>query len=86
MILDTILNRRQASIKRHLAKTFTWRIIGTLDTMVLSWFVTGNPMTAVKIGGLEVFTKMVLYFIHERVWFRLNFGLPHRPENSDKNV
>ena len=40
-----------SSYKRHLAKTITWRIVGTLDTIVLSWIITGNPITGLKIGG-----------------------------------
>lgn len=63
------------SYKRHLAKTFTWRVVGTLDTIVLSWIITGNPLTGFKIGLAEVITKMVLYYLHERVWF--NFGFPN---------
>jgi uncharacterized membrane protein len=69
---------KNPSVKRHMAKTITWRIVGTLDTMLLGWFFTGDPITGVKIGGMEVATKMVLYFFHERVWFRINFGLPNR--------
>jgi len=80
MIIDSLLIRRRASIKRHIAKTITWRIVATLDTILLSWLVTGNSSFALKIGGLEVCTKMVFYFLHERLWFRLNFGLPHREE------
>jgi len=60
------------SFKRHLAKTITWRIIGTLDTIVLSWIITGNPFTGLKIGVSELITKMVLYFVHERIWMRIN--------------
>ncbi len=60
-----------ASHKRHLAKTITWRIVGTLDTIILSWIITGNPLTGLKIGGAEVITKMVLYYFHERVWFNI---------------
>jgi uncharacterized membrane protein len=66
------------SVKRHLAKTITWRIVGTLDTMTVAWMVTGDPMTGLKIGGVEVVTKMILYFIHERVWYKVNFGLKER--------
>lgn len=47
--------------KRHIAKTVTWRIVGTIDTFLLSWFITGNPMTGLKIGLTEVVTKMILY-------------------------
>ncbi len=69
------------SRKRHLAKTFTWRIVGTLDTMAISWFITGDPLIGVKIGIAELLTKMVLYYLHERVWYRFNFGLKNRKEN-----
>ena len=66
------------SRKRHLLKTVTWRIIGTLDTILLSWFISGNPMTGLKIGVAEVVTKMILYYFHERAWYRVNFGLDQR--------
>ena len=65
----------KVSYKRHIAKTVTWRIIGTLDTMLIGWLISGDPMIGIKIGFLEIFTKMLLYFIHERVWYRSNFGL-----------
>ena len=83
MILDLILFK-DPSVKRHVAKTITWRIVGTLDTMVIGWLITGNPITGLKIGGIELFTKMILYFIHERIWFKLNLGLPHRDSNKNK--
>jgi uncharacterized membrane protein len=84
MLIDKLFRKGPGdrSVKRHLAKTVTWRIVGTVDTIVLSWIITGNPMSALKIGGLEVCTKMILYFIHERVWFKLNFGLEHRSSSS----
>jgi len=64
------------SYKRHIAKTVSWRIIGTLDTMILSWIITGSWKLGLTIGGVEVVTKMVLYFLHERVWYKYSkFGL-----------
>jgi uncharacterized membrane protein len=83
MFIDKFLPK-SPSVKRHLAKTITWRIVGTFDTIILGWLVSGNPWVGVKIGGLEVTTKMILYYLHERVWFRINFGLPHR-EKSEPN-
>ena len=53
---------------RHILKTITWRMVGTIDTILLSWLITGNLETGVKIGGVEVITKMELYYFHERVW------------------
>lgn len=69
------------SKKRHIAKTFTWRSIGTMDTVIIAWFITGNPLTGLKIGFAEVITKMLLYYFHERVWFKTSYGLNQR-ENA----
>ena len=64
--------------KRHLAKTFSWRAIGTLDTFMLGWLITGNPLTGLKIGGAEVVSKMLLYFGHEKIWYKINYGVDRR--------
>ncbi|WP_083961555.1 DUF2061 domain-containing protein [Salinimicrobium terrae] len=66
------------SKKRHLAKTISWRVVGTLDTMLLAWIITGNPVTGVQIGIAEVVTKMILYYLHERTWYKIDYGLPGR--------
>ncbi len=60
--------------KRSFAKTISWRIIGTLDTILISWFITGTIAFAISIGAIELFTKMVLYFFHERVWNSVSYG------------
>jgi uncharacterized membrane protein len=50
--------------------------VGTIDTMTLAWIITGNPMMGLKIGATEVFTKIILYYLHERMWFKyINIGL-----------
>ena len=66
------------SNQRHLLKTVTWRIVGTLDTMFLAWIISGNPMVGLKVGFAEVITKMLLYYLHERTWYKINFGLVER--------
>lgn len=71
-------NKFQNSHKRHLAKTITWRVIGTVDTMVIAWIISGDPMIGLQVGLAEIFTKMILYYIHERIWYKLNFGLGRR--------
>lgn len=70
------------SRKRHIIKTITWRIVGTLDTILLSWLISGNPIIGLKIGMAEVVTKMALYYFHERVWYKINFGLPKRTQTE----
>lgn len=59
---------------RSAIKGVTWRIIGTLDTIFLSWLFTGDFHTALKIGSIEVFTKIFLFYLHERIWLKLKYG------------
>ena len=66
------------SNKRHILKTFSWRGIGTLDTIFFGWLITGNPMTGLKIGVIETLSKMLLYYGHEKLWYRINYGLDQR--------
>ena len=66
------------SNKRHIIKTFSWRGIGTLDTILFGWLITGNPFTGLKIGGIETASKILLYFAHEKLWYKINFGLDRR--------
>ena len=61
--------------RRHIIKTFSWRTIGTLDTLFLSWIFTGSPLTGFKIALAEILTKMLLYYFHERIWFISNWGV-----------
>ena len=64
------------SYKRHVAKTISWRVIGTLDTIILSGIITGSWKLGMAIVGVEVITKMVLYFLHERAWYKFSkFGV-----------
>ena len=64
------------SYKRHIAKTISWRIIGTIDTILISGIITGSWEAGLAIGGIEVFTKMLLYFFHERIWYKFSkFGV-----------
>jgi len=56
--------------KRHLAKTLTWRILATSDTFLIAWVITGAIDWAGAIAAVEVFTKMILYYAHERAWYR----------------
>ena len=59
---------------RSVVKTISWRTLGTLDTIIISYFVTGNLVMAASIGSIEVVTKMILYYFHERAWNKISFG------------
>ncbi|MGH2279650.1 DUF2061 domain-containing protein [Aliarcobacter sp. ERUVET-7] len=67
---------------RSVAKAISWRTVGTLDTIIVSYFVTGNLVMAASIGTIEVITKMILYYFHERAWNRLKFGTVKQVEND----
>ena len=69
------MNKKNLTIQRHIAKTLTWRLIGTLDTMLLGWVISGDPLIGLKVGLAELVTKMVLYYTHERIWYKSNYGI-----------
>ena len=53
---------------RSVLKAFSWRIIATLTTGIIAYFVTGDWRAAVTIGGFEFFVKLLVYYLHERAW------------------
>lgn len=59
---------------RSIAKAFSWRVIGTLDTLVISYILTGKIALAASIASIDFVTKMVLYFFHERFWNLIKWG------------
>ncbi len=67
-------DKNSESPKRSIAKSISWRAIGTLDTIIISWIVTGTLSLAFSIGFIELVTKMVLYFFHERIWNGIHWG------------
>ena len=83
-------NVPEVSAKRSLAKAVSWRVVGTLDTLFLSFVIltflapvlgmeeashAENAKTATYIAVTEVATKMVLYYTHERLWERSDWGV-----------
>ena len=59
---------------RSVFKAVTWRITGSVDTIVLAFLFTSDLTVATSIGLAEVFTKMILYYVHERAWNRIPIG------------
>lgn len=59
------------SPKISVIKAVTWRIVGSIDTMIISFILTGNVKIAFSIGSIEVLSKIVLYYLHERAWSKL---------------
>ena len=69
---------------RSIVKAFSWRVTGTLDTVLISYLITRKFDMALSIGFVELFTKMFLYYFHERIWNRLTFGLG--PNKQDYQI
>ena len=59
---------------RSLIKTITWRILASLDTFLIAWFVSGSVSVGGWIATIEVITKIILYYFHERAWNRVKWG------------
>lgn len=58
------------SVRLHLAKTMSWRILATLTTIGIAWVIVGDWRIGFQVGLVEFIVKMVLYYVHERVWYR----------------
>lgn len=83
-----ISDRADKPIK-SIIKSVSWRLVGTIDTMVISYFITGKVTIALSIGSIEVFTKTVLYYFHERLWahihrIRLKLWIRRNGNNYDR--
>ncbi len=83
MIIDRVLFRNKEasfkkdgaeSISRSAVKTVSWRVIGTVDTIIISWIITGETQLAISIGSIELFSKLLLFFVHERAWNLIKWG------------
>ena len=79
MVLERAIKRKwlkahpvRDSRRKSLLKAISWRAVGTLDTILLSWLITGELMVAASIGILELVTKTILYYVHERVWSQID--------------
>ncbi|WP_458627723.1 DUF2061 domain-containing protein [Winogradskyella sp. PC D3.3] len=71
---ENVSSAPQENIKRSIVKTISWRVVGTLATVTISYLITGTLALAFSIGGIELVSKMILYFFHERAWTNIKWG------------
>jgi uncharacterized membrane protein len=57
-------------VKRHILKTISYRIIGTLTTVIVAYLLGTSLEVSSLLGLGELILKPILYFLHERVWFK----------------
>ncbi|WP_194776382.1 DUF2061 domain-containing protein [Pararhodonellum marinum] len=88
MILDQPIKKwfvdhtgKDSNFKSFL-KSVSWRMVGTMDTIVISYFITGQIKMAVSIGSIEVISKILLYYLHERAWEKATNPKKHEPEEK----
>jgi uncharacterized membrane protein len=70
-----ITHKAITSRKRSLAMTITWRIVAEIDTLLVSYLITGSLMWSLSIVGIESTTKTFLYYCHERAWGHILWGI-----------
>jgi uncharacterized membrane protein len=68
---------------RSLAKAVSWRVTGSVDTMIITFIITHKWTFALAVSGVELFTKIFLYYIHERVWHKIQFGKIKEPSGYE---
>ena len=66
--------------KRSIAKSISWRILAGIITACVALYMTGKPDFAIKIGIADTVTKLLIYYVHERVWDRIGFGRVKAPD------
>ena len=59
---------------RSILKGVSWRVGGTTVTILVAWILTKNINLSAKIGLIETVLKIGVFYIHERIWIRLNIG------------
>ena len=74
-----MLFRAPESHPRSLVKAVSWRLLGSLDTFILSFLVTHSFVFAGSIASFETVTKIILYYFHERIWAVVPWGRQAAP-------
>ena len=70
------MTENKIEIKRHIGKAISYRFLGTLQTIIISYIFTGNFVISSSIGIVELCVKPIIYFLHERAWYKwIKFGV-----------
>ncbi len=74
------------SARRSLVKAISWRILASIDTFFIAYFISGKTLIAAPIALSEVFTKILLYYLHERLWNFISWGRENGKPNSIRSL
>lgn len=78
----SVMKRINSSQVRSLLKACSWRVVASLDTMLLVWLVTGSLETGAAIGIIEIVTKIFIYYGHERLWDKVKVKVIRKTLNK----
>lgn len=62
------------SNNRSIAKTISWRLTGSFSTFMISYLILGSFSIASSIAVIQIIANTILYYLHERVWNKINWG------------
>ena len=66
-------------VKRHIAKTISYRILSTIIGVLLMWWISGSIKIGAAFGVAELVYKPIQYFLHERFWYKfIKYGLKNK--------
>ena len=66
--------RIRDSHTRSICKAISWRILGSLDTFLITFLITRSFVSAGSIASVEAVSKIILYYLHERAWSKVTLG------------
>ena len=62
------------SKKRSLAKSLTWRLVAVISTFIIGYVMTGSLSFAASLTVVSNLINFILYYVHERIWLKVNWG------------
>jgi uncharacterized membrane protein len=65
---------------RSVVKALSWRVLAGFITVGVVLTMTGELKFAAEIGTIDTLTKLLIYFVHERVWNKIGYGRLTAPD------
>jgi len=62
---------------RSIVKSFSYRVFGTLSSFLVVYVITGRADLSALIAFWETIVKVYIYYVHERLWNKIQWGRNH---------
>lgn len=62
--------KEESVLTRHILKTISYRLLGTLITVTTAYLLGASVQMSSLIGIGELLIKPIVYFLHERMWYK----------------